>query len=63
MCVCVCVPLVHFLLNVFVDVVYLGLELLPPLLRWKVTEVFRSRALRKKEEETNKRVNKERSPF
>lgn len=34
------VPLVHLFLNVLIDVVQFSLQLLPPLLRWQVAEVF-----------------------
>lgn len=39
------VPLVHFFLNVLVQLVQLALQLLPPLLRRQVAEVFWSGAL------------------
>lgn len=39
------IPLVHFFLNVLVQLVQLALQLLPPLLRRQVAEVFWSGAL------------------
>lgn len=40
------IPLVHFFLNVLVQLVQLALQLLPPLFRRQVAEVFWSGALR-----------------